>query len=99
MAREITVILHAVAEDGLPDHNADETLTGRVAFLWDGNIVNGWPLGYAENDYEGPPFSGRWEADDDVGRPGEFANVTHWIEFPVPLWELERAPAQEADDE
>jgi hypothetical protein len=72
--KEITVKVHEIATDGLPDV---DRLTGRVAFLFDGCIVDGWPLP-----------DGTWEADSDVGRAGVFAGVTHWVEFPIPLWEL-----------
>lgn len=75
------VIVHEVAADGLPDM---EELTGRVAFIFDGSLVSGWPLKH------GPAATEQlWEADSDVGRavPG-FAGVTHWVEFPVPVWEL-----------
>lgn len=67
--------VHAIAEDGLPDM---EKMTGRVAFLFDGCIVSGWPL-----DHE------QWEADSTVGRHGVFRGVTHWIEFPVAVWDIE----------
>jgi hypothetical protein len=76
MATEVTITVHAIAEDGLPDMDA---LTGRVAFIFDGCIVSGWPL---------PRFD-RWEANSDVGYGNHFAGVTHWVEFPEPVWEYE----------
>lgn len=76
MAKEIVVKVYEIAMDGLPDMDA---LTGRVAFIFDGCIVSGWPL---EN-------SDMWEANSDVGNIKPFAGVTHWVEFPKPVWDLE----------
>ena len=80
------VKVHAIATDGLPDM---DNLTGRVAFIFDGCIVSGWPLGPAEAD--GDEDEGvSWEADSDVGYLWPFYSVTHWIEFPRPLHEIEK---------
>jgi hypothetical protein len=89
----LEVTVHEIATDGLPDMAA---LVGRVAFIFDGCIVSGWPLvdpeeGLDERDDEGRAM---WEANSDVGRVVKFANVTHWVEFPVPVWEIERKPAE-----
>lgn len=78
MSSFISVIVHDIEADGLPD--MDE-LTGQVAFIFDGCVVSGWPL------IRGPQET-RWEANDDVGRGLPFEGVTHWLEFPVPVWEL-----------
>lgn len=88
--REITVRLHEISVDGPPNlpsdtQGGDPSLIGRVAFLFDGEIVGGWPL--SEMDGNGYPL---WEADSDVGKGGKFGGVTHWVEFPQPLWELEK---------
>jgi hypothetical protein len=88
---ELTVKIHAIAEDGLPDMDA---LTLQVAFIFDGCIVSGWPLtAYDEEDEETGGFEEEdgevlWKADSDVGRIGPFAGVTHWVEFPEPLTAL-----------
>jgi hypothetical protein len=75
----LVVTVHEVATDGLPDM---QDLTGRVALISDGCIVSGWPL------IRGPEET-RWEADTDLGcNDLLFAGVTHWIEFPVPIWEV-----------
>ncbi len=71
---EMTIKVHEIATDGLPDM---EALAGRVAFIFDGCIVSGWPL-----DGAGPAVL--WEANSDVGSTRPFAGVTHWVEFP---WE------------
>lgn len=76
--REITVRIREIATDGLPD---PDTTVGRVAFIFDGCVVSGWPAA------DGPSH---WEADSDVGIPGKFDGVTHWLEFPEPVWKLER---------
>jgi len=78
-AREVTIRVHEIATDGLPDM---DVLVGRVAFIFDGSIVSGWPL-----DEVGKP--GLWEGDTDVSHNQPFGSVTHWVEFPVPINELE----------
>lgn len=82
--RKLEVEIHEIAVDGLPD--MDE-LTGRVAFIWDGAIVSGWPIGkhYQNTYYE----EGLWEPSEDrFGGP--VAGVTHWVKFPVPAWDLQK---------
>jgi hypothetical protein len=62
----------------------------RYAFLFNGCIVSGWPL--AEDTHPG-----EWEANYDVGKMGSFSGVTHWVEFPIRLIEMEqnkKAPRQ-----
>lgn len=90
MTNEIAVKVHKITEDGLPDM---ESLIGRVAFLFDGCIVSGWPLdpnGEAGDAYRryghDPADSILWEANSDVGHGRPFGGVTHWYEFPYPLW-------------
>jgi hypothetical protein len=78
---EITIKIHKIATDGLPDMDA---LTGRVAFIFDGFIVSGWPL---ERTLEGETL---WEGNTDVSHDRPMMGVTHWVEFPAPLWEIER---------
>ncbi len=81
MSIRSTVVVHEIATDGLPDMDA---LTGRVAFIFDGCIVSGWPLNLREDE-------ALWEANSDVGDPArEFRGVTHWVEFPEPVWNYER---------
>lgn len=88
MSEQVTVTIRSIAEDGLPDRR-DESLTGRLAFLWDGYIVTGWPL-YASEDRQSA-YTGTWEAaDDKLSSVRAFANVTHWVEFPEPIWEYQR---------
>lgn len=82
MARQITITVHDIAEDGLPDM---DSLTGRVAFLFDGCIVSGWPLAYGNF----------WEGNSDVSHGRKFLGVTHWVEFPEPVWEIEKWHAPE----
>ncbi len=90
MSQETTIKIHEVATDGLPDM---DKLTGRVAFIFDGCIVSGWPL---------PPEAYKrvvgghlwpqpqWGGNSDVANGKTFLGVTHWVEFPAPLWELVR---------
>lgn len=83
--RELTIKLHAVAEDGLPDM---EQLTGRVAFIWDGNLISGWP-----SERHG---GGVWEPAED--RFGEgVLGVTHWVELPEPVWNMPQQETQSSE--
>lgn len=82
MSKEITILLHEIAEDGYPV--VMEEMTGRVALIFDGCVVSGWPIKH-ELDDDGRHL---WEADSDVGRSAKFAGVTRWIEFPAPVWSL-----------
>lgn len=87
-SKEVVIKIHEITTDGLPDMTYDEdndkSLVGRVAFIFDGCIVSGWPL-----DEVGMP--GLWEGDSDVSHNQPFGSVTHWVEFPMPIWELERS--------
>jgi len=90
VSERISVIIHEVATDGLPDLS-DDVLAGRVALVQGGVVVSGAPMlrGVGET---------RWEADPDVTSacPARaacsgalaFEGVTHWLEFPAPVWEL-----------
>jgi hypothetical protein len=81
--QESTIKIHKISEDGLPDMEAtNPSLTGRVALIFDGCVVSGYPL-----DQDRHP--GQWEGDTDVSYGRKFLDVTHWIEFPVPVWDLE----------
>lgn len=88
-----TFKIHEIATDGLPDM---ETLVGRVAFIFDGCIVSGWPLDpknpdinvYALYDWDPKTQGILWEVNSDVGHTRPFGNVTHWIEFDKPVWEF-----------
>ena len=79
------IVVHEIATDGLPDM---DSLTGRVAFIFDGCIVSGWPL--RPHLFQSPADQWRWEADSDVGNGRIFAGVTHWVEFPVPVRQIEK---------
>lgn len=69
--------VYDIKKDGMYDQN-DESLSGRIAFIFDGCIVSGWVM---EN--------GNWEADSDVGRNGEFHKdaIHKYIIFDKPIWE------------
>lgn len=84
MAQQITVTVHEIATDGLPDMDA---LVNRVAFLFDGCIVSGWPL------QPDPERGWLWEGNSDVAHRRPFGSVTHWVEFPRPVHEIERGVA------
>jgi hypothetical protein len=92
------IVVHEIATDGLPDM---DQLTGRVAFIFDGCVVSGWPLRrddpdvahvYAREGYDGDDTL--WEGNSDVSHNRPMAGVTHWLEFPVPAWEIERGIVQ-----
>ena len=88
--KEITVKVHDVATDGLPDMAG---LAGRVVFLFDGGAMSGWPLDPVGIEREtgrrpGGVKAGDWEGS--CGREtGTFRGVTHWLEFPAPLSRVE----------
>lgn len=63
--------------DGYPD---GQKLIGRLAFIWDGCIVSGWPISNFHPD--------EWEANLDVGRTGVFKGVKKYVVFNKPVWEL-----------
>jgi hypothetical protein len=88
MSHDLSIQIHEIAVDGLPDM---DKLTGRVAFLWNGAIVSGWPL-----DSIGKP--GLWETCEDALGMRPFADVTHWVEFPVPVWDLAQPSTAGAND-
>lgn len=80
--KSLSVILHDIVTDGLPDMHK---LTNRVAFIWDGNIISGWPL------LDEDPSGSVWEGNSDFALPTMFGGVKQWVEFPARLFEL--APA------
>ena len=73
MSKEIAIKIHEIAVDGLPPEE-DDTRIGQVGFIFDGSIFSGQAID-----------SDTWE-DDHSGQV--FYGVTHWIEFPLPVWEL-----------
>lgn len=89
MSEQVTITIHSIAEDGLPHPDLP---AGRVAFIFDGCIVSGWPLPDDYDEVEGQ----MWEADSDVGHYRPFSGVTHWVEFPEPIWDYERGAASVA---
>jgi hypothetical protein len=72
---ELTIKIHRIDTDGLPDV---DKLTDRVAFLCLNGLVTGRPL----ND-------GSWKATGEVYITDVFPIVTHWVEFPRPIWSLD----------
>jgi hypothetical protein len=78
----LTCKVYDVKKDGLYDKN-DESLNGRVAFIFDGCIVSGWYL-----DEEDENDGLLWEANDDVGRSNTFGGIEKYIIFDVPIWNL-----------
>jgi len=83
-------ILYNIAKDGLPDM---DNLTGRVAFIFNGCIISGWPLFEVHlkcpgNNY--PVYTKNdWEANSDVGKTGVFSGVEQYVIFDKPIWDLE----------
>lgn len=84
----LEIKIHEIAKDGLPDM---EALVGRVAFIWDGAIVSGWPIG---ERFGGANYHmALWEGSEDrFGGP--YYGVTHWIEFPDCFWNLGKVKGQ-----
>lgn len=87
--------VYTIAEHGLPTDDSGDLkpeLTGRVAFIFDGCVVSGWPLynihlRYPENNYAIYTVND-WEADTDVGKSGVFTGVEKYVIFEKPIWEL-----------
>jgi hypothetical protein len=81
--------VYDIEKDGLPNM---EELTGRVAFIFDGCIVSGWPLYKLNERCPGNNFPeygvNDWEADGDVGKAGVFSGVEKYIIFDKSIWEL-----------
>jgi hypothetical protein len=92
--RELTVKLYEIEKHGLPPRDEDgdllEEYVGRVAFLWDGNLVNGWALD--RDDDEDADELPLWEPSE-IGEGRSFAGVTHWLHFPEAFWDMERNDA------
>lgn len=80
--REAKIKIHEIATDGLPprdsDGNLPDHLVGCIAFIWNGAIVSGWPINGTD----------LWESDEDAMGVRPFSGVTHWVEFPVAVWDL-----------
>jgi len=76
---DATVKIHAIETDGVPSGRLPDS---RVAFIFDGCIVSGWPVG---TDGNGDAI---WEGDSDVARGGRFDGVTHWVEIPIGVLSL-----------
>jgi hypothetical protein len=97
MSQEVTIKVHRIAEEGLPDLTT--LAAGQVAFIFDGRVLSGRPLhrdehpeAYTQARVEaGPAGAPRqlWEADEEVAHRRWFDGVTHWIEFSEPIWKLE----------
>ena len=85
MSRTYEIEVHDVERDGYPDLDNDDTV-GRVAFIWDGELMSGWPLNEVPGDYT-TPHTGVWEASDDCMGSG-YSGVRQWVLFPVPFWSL-----------
>jgi hypothetical protein len=82
--KAIKAIVHEIAKDGLPDM---DRLGNRVAFIFDGCVVSGWPLNRRSSDGEV-----LWEGNTDVSHKLAFHGVTHWIEFPEDFIPRKRGP-------
>lgn len=84
---KIEIKIFDIDADGLPDI---DSLTGRLAFLWDGAIFSGWPLfnihlKYPENNH--PIYSKYdWECSENAAA-GVFAGVKKYIIFDKPLYD------------
>ena len=75
-----------IKKDGLPDMSK---LKGRVAFIYDGCIVTGWPLKGCKEDL-GQFTEDMWEGNSDVGHNSIFKGIKYYVIFPIPLFEIEQ---------
>lgn len=85
---EITVIVHDILTDGLPDMD-DDAMVGRVAFIWDGSIISGWPQRPGPGLTYDNPLKAHWNGAEDRFH-GPYAGVRYWLELPVAAWQIGR---------
>lgn len=85
MSKSMTIEVFSVEEDGLPNMD-DPNMTGRVAFIWDGCIISGWPIG---EEFGGTDYGEQlWEPSEDrFGGP--VVGVKHWVLAPAPHWKID----------
>ncbi len=76
----VKMTVHEIAKDGLPS----DDILDRVAFLFDGCIVSGWPLKHLDYGDLGCP----WVTDSYVGKAAKFVGVTHWVEFETTFYQF-----------
>lgn len=82
--KTIEILVYDIETDGLPDMD-DDDIVGRVAFIWNGAIVSGWPLyERVEGEYYEKTT---WESSEDY-HGGIHKNVMQWVLFPTPTWRL-----------
>ena len=87
--REITVQIFEIQKDGVPPKEDYENNIGRIAFLHDGSIYQGWELSADKSKALGANAGEiYWEASEDVVLD-KFGGVTHWILFPESLTRLQ----------
>lgn len=79
MSKVHHIIVHEIATDGMPP----ESKLPRIAFIYKHVITSGSPLRVPNDvwlsDVMEPPDGG----------PVEFTGVTHWVEFPCDIQELQ----------
>lgn len=86
MSKQYTIIVHTIKEDGLPPKDFEEAgLTGRVAFIFDGDIYSGWPAYGEDQEMPDDPDEIVWEESEHAHK---MMGVEKWIELPVAGWEL-----------
>lgn len=93
MPTTIQLEFNDVTVDGLP--TIDDTNTS-VIFLWDGNVMSGWPL---SNAPPGTPIQDygeiRWEGSE---FPPQLVGVRYWAYMPQDLYRLSLGLPVEADN-
>ena len=86
MSKQYTIIVHTIAEDGLPPRDLEKAgLTGRTAFIFDGSIYCGWPSYDEDEEQPEDPDEVFWEDGETAKR---FMGIKKWIELPAPGWKL-----------
>lgn len=89
MSKTYSIKVHEIKTDGLPPRDLEKAgLVGRVAFIWDGAIVSGWPT---ELDDPSDPESMKWETSEDALGTHELHGVKYWVELQIPTWEMEKS--------
>ena len=90
---DLTITVHEIASDGLPDFDARPELKDCTAFLYQGGIISGTPATQLTDKAD------VWQAARPLGGRNYhflYSGVTHWVELPPPNAMIGAAPVKPA---